>query len=285
MTSQRNSEFYPVALTIAGSDSGGGAGIQADLRTFAAFGVFGCSAITAVTAQSPLTVTQITGINADSIKSQLETVFETLSIRTVKTGMLHNTETVATVTDALKRNSGPLVVDPVMVSTSKRRLLEKDAVELMKRELLPLASWITPNRYEAELLTGIPLTDEKTMIEAAVYCADKWQCGCVLKAGHFINGGDEFVRDIVAFQQQVFSLSSPVVEWQSPTAAHGTGCTFSAALAAGLALDAHWKDALRDAKAFVFGSLHDTVFIGENIEAMYPPLKSYVNKIKLRQIN
>ena len=143
MKNNPKNKIYPAALTIAGSDSGGGAGIQADLRTFNAFGVYGCTAITAVTSQNPKRVTRIDALPAEGVVSQIDTVLEAVAIRHAKSGMLFSAEIVSAVADAVKRHRIPLVVDPVMVSTSGSVLLENSAIEALKRELLPLAEWIT----------------------------------------------------------------------------------------------------------------------------------------------
>ena len=163
-------EIYPAALSIAGSDSGGGAGIQADLRTFNAFGVYGCTAITAVTSQNPKKVARIDAIPAEGVVSQIETVLEAIRVRCAKTGMLFSAEIVSAVAACMARHELPLVVDPVMVSTSGSMLLKEDAVEALKNELFPLADWITPNLPEAELLLGRKLKGEADYIDAAREC-------------------------------------------------------------------------------------------------------------------
>ena len=146
-----NSTYYPSALTIAGSDSGGGAGIQADLRTFSAFGVFGCSAITAVTAQNPKLVSLVKELSAEEVIAQIDAVLEAFSISVVKTGMLPSKSIISAVSKKLASTSSTIVVDPVMISTSGVKLMNDDAIEALKTELLPLATWITPNIPEAEV--------------------------------------------------------------------------------------------------------------------------------------
>ena len=147
-----NKEFYPVALTIAESDSGGGSGIQADLRTFNAFGIFGTSVITAVTAQNPRSVSGVYPVPAESVKAQMESVTGAFAVRYAKTGMLYSAETVNAVADLIETRGLKFVCDPVMVSASGALLLAEDAVETVKKRLLPLAEWITPNVSEAEFL-------------------------------------------------------------------------------------------------------------------------------------
>lgn len=273
--------YYPVALTIAGSDSGGGAGIQADLRTFSAFGVYGCSAITAVTHQNPREVRGITEIPAADVKAQCEAVIDAFELKAVKTGMLFDENVIQAVAEALRYIDAPLIVDPVMISTSGTPLLKETAISTLKNKLLPLASWITPNIPEAEALTGITIKTERDMIETAKRCSEQWNCGCVLKAGHLDNDG-KWINDIVAVEDRAYTLSSPFVAETQAT--HGTGCVFSAAIAANLALDETWQDAMISAKAFVYGSLAEAIFPGENVEAMYPPSENYFSKVKLKRI-
>lgn len=261
-------KLYPSAMTVAGSDSGGGAGIQADLRTFAAFGVFGCSAITAITAQNPCVVNRIDPLPAAAVACQISTVLDKIPVRAVKTGMLLNAEIIHAVCDALAGSGIPLVADPVMVATSGAQLLEKSAVTAMLDRLFPLAAWITPNIPEAELITGIRIDGRKTMIAAAMACAEKWNCGCIIKGGH-LRSKSGVAADIVCHEGDLYELCSPLVE--DCKAAHGTGCTLSAAIAAAIALETPWEKALTMAKGFVYSSLADAVEIGKGIEAMFPP--------------
>ncbi len=270
---QMHEEIYPVALTIAGSDSGGGAGIQADLRTFNAFGVYGCSVITAVTAQNPDGVRRIDMIPADSVRAQLEAVLPRLAVRAVKIGMLGNAENVHVVAEALKGTKIPVVVDPVLVSTSGAKLLKGDGAKVMMDELLPRADWVTPNIPEAELLLGRSLAGEEAYAAAAREIAGKWACICVLKSGHAPDLAD--ACDFAALPDgRVFTVTTPRLPDLGKTA-HGTGCTFSAALAAILAQKQGWKTTLAQAKSFVFGSLAEPALIGKNLQAMYPPVEDY----------
>ena len=167
----QNVRLYPAALTIAGSDSGGGAGIQADLRTFHYFRVFGTSAITAVTFQNPLEVAGIEPVSPEGVRAQIRTVRKGIDIAAVKTGMLFSAEIIEAAADALSGFTGPLVVDPVMISTSGRNLLREDAVEALKNTLLPKAAWITPNLPEAEALTGRRIQSGDDAVQAARECA------------------------------------------------------------------------------------------------------------------
>ena len=275
-------EFYPASLTIAGSDSGGGAGIQADLRTFAAFGVFGTSAITAVTAQNPLEVTRVDAVPADGVDAQIKAVLSTIKVRTVKTGMLLNAEIIKITAQNLKEQNLSLIIDPVMVSTSGTRLLEENAIEVLKKELLPLATWLTPNIPEAELLLDRKINTHDDTIKAAMELGQHWNCSVILKTGHLKARGNT-AADIVYHEEKIYELSSPRVS--KCKAAHGTGCTLSSALAAAMALDISWKKALRMAKGFVYGSLNESVNIGTKVEAMYPPGESYQGKTLLSRID
>lgn len=259
---------FPAALTIAGSDSGGGAGIQADLRTFSALGVFGCSAITALTAQNPHKVAGIFPADPEFVKLQIRTVLEDFRIKAVKTGMLFSKEIISAVADALQDWDGPLVIDPVMISTSGADLLRNDARETLIRELLPRADWITPNIPEAEYLSGCKISGKESLLEAAQICAEKFRCGIVLKGGH--DTGEESADLILPGSgKEPYTLSTRRLELPS-IATHGTGCTFSAALTASLARGLSEKEALAAAKHFVFTSLESIVSPGDQLWAMFP---------------
>ncbi len=276
-----NSSSYPVALTIAGSDSGGGAGIQADLRTFNAYGVFGCSAIAAITSQNPTEVTRIDALPAAAVTAQIAAVCDKLAVRYAKTGMLFNAEIISAVADQVVERKLPLVCDPVMVSTSGRELLEKAAIRTLCDRLLPVAKWITPNLPEAELLLGQKLPDPEQAAAGAEKLAKKFGVSVILKGGHRL--GKESACDLVAHGGKLYTLTSPVVK-TAPLTAHGTGCTLSAAITAGLALGIAWKAAICEAKSFVFGSLSEAVNIGAGIDAMYPPTEDTLKLIKLAEL-
>jgi hydroxymethylpyrimidine/phosphomethylpyrimidine kinase len=271
-------DSYPVALTVAGSDSGGGAGIQADLRTFAAFGVYGCSAVTAVTAQNPAAVRRIDPIPPEGVVAQLEAIFEAFSVASAKTGMLHDAATIRAVAEILAPRLIPVVVDPVMVAGSGAMLLRPNAIGELRDVLLPVAAWVTPNLPEASLLLDRPIDGPTAMRDAALEVSRRWDCGCVLKGGHALTGDEELAVDVVAHGGKAYRLTSPVV---ADGAGHGTGCTFSAALAAALALRMPWREALASAKAFVFGSLAEAIYPGPGLEAMYPPARNYIREVRL----
>ncbi len=274
----KNIPAYPVAMTVAGTDSGGGAGVAADLRTFNAFGVFGTCAIAAVTAQNPAEVRDFAAIAPELVAMQINTVMDKLSVRAVKTGMLADTAIVHAVAETLSARSGlKIVVDPVMVSTSGCKLLADEAVAAVKSELLPLASVITPNLPEAELLLGRKLQSEGAFADAAEELAEKFRCSCLLKTGHSENTGD-FISDYycrkISGGFKMHKLTSPRLQLP-PLASHGTGCTLSSAVAALLAAGTDEAEAVRLAKAFVFGSLVESVKTGQDTVSMYPPEYDY----------
>ncbi len=239
---------YHRALTIAGSDSGGGAGIQADLKTFSALGCFGMSVITALTAQNTLAVTAIHALPADFIASQLDAVLSDIGADAVKIGMLHAPEIIGTVAEALRRHkSVNIVVDPVMVAKSGDALLRADAVAALRTTLIPMADLITPNLPEAAALLGRPVDGIDDMEPAARDLA-ALGCGAVLlKGGHL--DVDESV-DVLYIRDtgRLVSLSTPRVDTPNT---HGTGCTLSSAVAAGLAAGRSMEDAVRRAKDYI----------------------------------
>ena len=275
------SNIQPAVLTIAGSDSGGGAGIQADLRTFNCFKVYGCSAITAVTSQNPDEVRRVDILPAEAVKAQLESVLDIIPVRFAKSGMLANQKIVQTVAQLVQKYDLQLIVDPVMVSTSGTRLLEDSAVESMQKLLFPLAAWITPNIPEAELICSRKLSNWQELADAALQLYELYKCSVLLKSGHAITSGE--VTDIVCWQGKLFALKSPRAEVSGNTT-HGSGCTLSAALAANLALGKNWQEALKVAKAFVYGSLCGSVNLSDTLSQMYPPEINCFNQVSLIEL-
>ena len=270
-------------MTIAGSDSGGGAGIQADLRTFSYFRVFGTSAITAATFQNPLEVSGIEAISPEGVRKQIETVRKAIDLSAVKTGMLYSAGIIEAVAGSLKDFTGPLIVDPVMISTSGRKLLRDDAVQALRDVLLPRAAWITPNLPEAEVLAGHPVGSGMDAVCTARKCADRWGCSVIIKGGH-ADGGE--AMDVAVHQGRCLLLSAPRVP-VAGNSDHGTGCTFSSALTAQLALGRDWQEALICAKAFVLASLRSPVRLSERAFGMFPPeeeLASFCQPITCREI-
>jgi hydroxymethylpyrimidine/phosphomethylpyrimidine kinase len=237
----------PVALTVAGSDSGGGAGIQADLKTFAALGVHGTSAITCITAQNPEGVRGIQACSVEIVRRQVEAVFEELPPAAVKTGMLYSAPIIRVVAAFFRRRQGlPLVVDPVMVSTSGARLFEPAAVRVLRMELLPLATLVTPNLDEAEILVGAKLTSVTDLRAVARTLYQQFGCAALVKGGH-LRGLKEAV-DIFYDGRQELLLSAPFIRGVST---HGTGCTYSAAIAGHLARGCALALAVQAAKEYI----------------------------------
>ena len=274
-------DIIPAVLTVAGSDSGGGAGIQADLRTFSAFEVYGCSVITAVTSQNPFEVRKVDILPLETVRTQLESVLDVFPVRFAKTGMLADRKTVECVADIAEKYDLKLIVDPVMVSTSGTKLLEDSAISAMTELLFPQALWITPNIPEAELLAERKLQTPADLADTALYLYQKFKCNVLLKSGHAVHA--DKVTDIVCFEGELYELSSPAVKIQS-SAAHGTGCTLSAAMAADFASGKSWKQSLTEAKAFVYGSLAENRRLSDNLSQMYPPAENYLNLIILENL-
>lgn len=241
----------PIALTIAGSDSSGGAGIQADLKAFAACGVYGASVITALTAQNTRGVSAVHVVPADFVTAQLDAVMSDLDVRAVKTGMLAQGDIIGAVAAALTRWSPPnLVVDPVMIATSGDALLAPDAVATLRAELLPRARLVTPNLPEAARLTGrdVATSDDEVRRQGELLLASG--CGAVLiKGGH--GSGAESV-DYLFSRDGVVSFSAPRIATRNT---HGTGCTLASAIAAGLAKDLALSDAVGAAKDYVTAAI------------------------------
>ncbi|NDK38740.1 bifunctional hydroxymethylpyrimidine kinase/phosphomethylpyrimidine kinase [Pseudoxanthomonas gei] len=238
------------ALTIAGSDSGGGAGIQADLKTFAAHRVHGLSAIAALTAQHTRGVTAVNVPPMDFLRAQLDACFDDFDIGAVKLGMLANAQVIGTVaTELERRRPAFVVVDPVMVATSGAKLLEDAALEALRTRLLPLASLITPNLPEAELLLGHPVGDVAAMRTATAELLALGATAVLLKGGHLQDRGD--VVDLFADATGVREIVHPRLRLE----AHGTGCTLASAIAANLCLGASMAEACRLASDYVHAAL------------------------------
>ncbi|MCZ7569183.1 MAG: bifunctional hydroxymethylpyrimidine kinase/phosphomethylpyrimidine kinase [Ardenticatenaceae bacterium] len=239
------------ALTIAGSDSGGGAGIQADLKTFAAFGLFGMSVLTALTAQNTVGVQAVFEVPPEFVRQQLDSVLNDIGADVVKTGMLSNAEIIAAVADGLRAHRvTTLVIDPVMVAKSGDPLLQPSAREALIQNLLPLALVVTPNRYEAEVLTGMTVATRADMEAAARAIHALGPRVVVVKGGH-VETGDESV-DLLFDGDYVHLLRTPRI---ATTNTHGTGCTFASAIAAGLARGLAVLDAAERAKRYLSAAL------------------------------
>jgi hydroxymethylpyrimidine/phosphomethylpyrimidine kinase len=246
-----------VVLTIAGSDSGGGAGIQADLRTFAAHGVHGTSAITAVTAQNSVSVTDYVALEPRMVVAQVEAVASDMPIAAVKTGMLANRDIVSAVADVVRRLALPhLVVDPVMVAKGGARLLDPDAEQAYADRLFALAEVLTPNLMETEALLGRPVRTREQMREAARELRGRGPRVVVVKGGHL--AGDEAV-DVFYDGERLEELATPRIHTQNT---HGTGCTYSAAIAARLALGDQPFEAVRGAKEYLTEAIRRSYSVG-----------------------
>lgn len=246
------------ALTIAGSDSGGGAGIQADLKTFQELGVYGMSALTAVTAQNTLGVQGVYPLDPEAVARQLDSIGEDLTPDAVKTGMLFSGVIIRTVADKIRQHGwNGLVIDPVMVAKGGSPLLQQEAVRSLIDHLLPLALVTTPNIPEAEILTGLPIKSLEDAEEAARRIADMGSRYVVVKGGH--GSGDGTVTDVLYDGRGFTYFESPRINTPHT---HGTGCTFSAALAAELAKGRTPVEAVRTAKAFIRAAIEDGLGIG-----------------------
>jgi hydroxymethylpyrimidine/phosphomethylpyrimidine kinase len=248
----------PCALTIAGSDSGGGAGIQADLKTFSAYGVHGLSAVAALTAQNTQGVTAVHVPAPEFLRVQIDTVFADFHVGAVKLGMLAEASIIEVVAEALAQFKPPhVVLDPVMLASSGARLLEEDAIDVLRERLFPLATLITPNLPEAELLLGCSISDEAAAEAALGKLLALGPGAVLLKGGHMPGGGplvDRFAQGAARIQ---FSHE------RLPVRGHGTGCTLASAIAASLSCGATLFDACADATDYVHGALRTAHFPGD----------------------
>jgi hydroxymethylpyrimidine/phosphomethylpyrimidine kinase len=242
---------YARVLTIAGSDSGGGAGVQADLKTFAALGCYGMSAITALTAQNTVGVQAIHAVPPGFLRQQIVSVVEDIGVDAVKIGMLHEPAVVEVVAWAIDRYRLPhVVLDPVMVATSGDRLIAHDTVAVLVRELFPRAAVVTPNLDEAALLLGRPLREPSELEAAAEGLLALGARAALLKGGHL--PGNEVLDVLVQPGRSALRLSSPRIDSRN---VHGTGCTLSSAVAAHLAFGSGLEDAVRGARTYILGAI------------------------------
>jgi hydroxymethylpyrimidine/phosphomethylpyrimidine kinase len=239
-----------IALTIAGSDSGGGAGIQADLKTFSALGVFGTSAITAITVQNTQGVRDVEDISPHIVTGQIDALYEDMEIGAAKIGMVSRIDTITAIASALRRRKVRPVLDPVMVATSGDRLLQADAIDALHCELLPQAIIVTPNLPEAALLSGMPVAkDEAQMIAQAEILLRAGAGAILVKGGH---GTGPESTDLLLDGDSLIRLSRPRIDTPNT---HGTGCTLSAAIAAGLARGLPLAEAVAQAREYLHGAL------------------------------
>jgi hydroxymethylpyrimidine/phosphomethylpyrimidine kinase len=258
----------PIALTIAGSDSSAGAGIQADLKTFSALGVYGLSAVTCVVAEIPGKVSRLEPISVQMVREQIEVLAKHFPIAAIKTGLLCSAAIISAVAASILDlgRKVPLVVDPVITATGGDSLLEPDAIETYQRELFPIASLITPNLDEAAQLLGDKIQNRQSMKRAGKELERKFKTAILLKGGHL--RGDEAV-DFLFANGKVVEFGAPFVR---DIATHGTGCTYSAAITAGLAAGIPLPDAITRAKKFVTASIANRLRwksnAGQNIDAL-----------------
>ncbi|MCH8008420.1 MAG: bifunctional hydroxymethylpyrimidine kinase/phosphomethylpyrimidine kinase [Chloroflexi bacterium] len=251
----------PSVLTIAGSDSGAGAGIQADLKTFAAMGVFGTTAITAITAQNTLGVQDVLALPPELVAAQIDAVVGDIGADVVKTGMLANADIVNVVVAKVRERAlSPLVVDPVMVSSSGDRLFEDDAVDAIRERLLPLATIITPNLREAEVLLGRTLTSWEEIRAGVEELVAMGAGAAIIKGGHPIEGSKGAATDLLFDSEGLREYTTTRIESNNT---HGTGCTFASAIAAALARGTNLRGSVAMAKAFVTKALQSAYPVGE----------------------
>lgn len=245
------------ALTVAGSDSSGGAGIQADIKAMTLNGVFAMSAVTALTAQNTLGVTAISEVTPEFLGQQLDAVFTDIFPDAVKIGMVSSANLIRVIARKLKHyGAGNIVVDPVMVSTSGSRLMKNDAAEVLKKELFPISALVTPNIREAEVLSGMPILGKKDMAAAAEKIAGSCGCNVLLKGGH--SGGD--ADDLLYAGGKVTWIRGERIA--NPNT-HGTGCTLSSAIAANLAKGFGLEESVRRAKDYINGALSAMLDLGK----------------------
>lgn len=245
------------ALTIAGSDSSGGAGIQADIKTMTAHGVYAMSAITALTAQNTIGVTGILDVSTDFLAKQLDIIFTDIYPDAIKTGMVSSSELIEVISEKiLEYNAKNIVVDPVMVATSGVKLISDDAIETLKQKLLPISDLITPNIPEAEVLSEIEIKNEEDMKKASKIIFEKYGCSVLCKGGHKINDANDLLYDGKEFTWfRGRRIDNPNT--------HGTGCTLSSAIASNLAKGFTLKESVAMAKTYISGALEYMLDLGK----------------------
>lgn len=246
------------ALTIAGSDSSGGAGIQADLKTMLANHVYGMSAITALTAQNTTGVTDIMEVTPKFLAEQLDSIFTDIKPDAVKTGMVSSSQLIDIIADKLREYKAVnIVVDPVMVATSGAKLICDDAMETLKKKLLTLATVITPNIPEGEVLAGMKITSKEDMVTAAEKISNTYGCSVLLKGGHSLNDANDLL--VEQGKEPVWFMGRRIAN----TNTHGTGCTLSSAIAANLAKGKSLEEAVKGAKNYISGALAAGLDLGK----------------------
>ena len=248
------------ALTIAGSDSSGGAGIQADIKTMTCNGIFAMSAITALTAQNTTGVSAIMEVKPEFLKEQIKAVVTDIFPDAVKTGMVSSSALIKVISDSIKEYGlKNIVVDPVMVATSGAKLITDEAIETLKKELLPLATVITPNIPEAEVLFASKIQNETDMERAAKEISSKFGCAVLLKGGHSLNDANDYLFDAKSGNDGIWFYGKKI---NNPNT-HGTGCTLSSAIAANLAKGKSLSEAVKNAKDYISGALEAMLDLGK----------------------
>ena len=256
------------ALTIAGSDSSGGAGIQADLKTMLANGVYGMSAITALTAQNTTGVTAIMQVSPEFLGQQIDAVFSDIYPDAVKTGMVADGELIKVIAERLRfYKAANIVVDPVMIATSGARLISQEAVKVLEEELLPIATVVTPNIPEGEVLSGISISDKADMEKAAKIICDRFGCAVLLKGGHSISDADDLLYEKGGTRWfKGRRIDNPNT--------HGTGCTLSSAIASGLAKGFTLDQSVVRAKEYISGALSAMLDLGKGSGPLHHGFKA-----------
>ncbi|EMJ98169.1 bifunctional hydroxymethylpyrimidine kinase/phosphomethylpyrimidine kinase [Leptospira alstonii] len=265
-------KIKPVTLTIAGSDSGGGAGIQADLKTFTALDTFGTTAITCLTSQNPSGVTGILEVDADFLEKQIVAVLDYFPVKSIKTGMLFSTAIIERTSSLLSKRKNSkkdfsLVIDPVMVATSGAKLLQDSAIDVLLTKLIPIADLITPNLDEAEILSGKKIDRSRDMPDLAKEIFEKFKVPVLLKGGHLQN--EEVALDILYDGKTIYKFEKPFVRGFYP---HGTGCTYSSAIASYLARGEKLAEAVRFAKEYLHAAIEQSYTAGKDKTLNHTPI-------------
>jgi hydroxymethylpyrimidine/phosphomethylpyrimidine kinase len=266
-----------VALSIAGSDSGAGAGVQADLKTFSALGVYGCTAITALTAQNTKKVSQIFEVPSETIEAQIESVMTDLPPDAIKIGMVYSAETIDAVAKSLRRTRVPIVLDPILAAGTGAKLLREDALEPFVRKLIPLATLVTPNRMEAEALSGIKIRSKEDGVRAARRLRAKGARNIIVKGGHF---SSKTVTDLLIDEKgRLTEIANPRVNIKE---SHGSGCNFSSAATAYLARGMALEEACRMANQYVHDAIKNALRVGRGLPVTNPLSAIYRDAMRHR---
>ena len=268
-----------VALSIAGSDSGAGAGIQADIKTFSALGVYGCTAVTAITAQNTRKVSKIFEPSQEIIKEQIMSVLRDFSPDAIKIGMVYSKETIVTVSRALNGVRTPIVLDPILAAGTGAKLLRDDAFDIFVSRLLPICDLITPNRFEAEKLSGMRIKNEKEAVEAAERIRKGGPKNVIIKGGHFSR--HEVTDILVGSRSRLIKISNPRIDIEE---SHGSGCNFSSAVTAFLANDVDLEAACKRANEYVHDAIVSAVKVGKGLPVTNPLSSIYSNAMRYRVI-